>query len=123
MHAVSIRAPFKLAALSGPLIALALAQAAHAQAPQTLPAITVQSTLAPTTLEQTPASITVVDGDKARDRQWQVNLSEALPGVPGLPAMSGTHRDRSATAGQPHATGPLERSAGLAAGYFRYSSL
>ena len=84
MHAVSIRAPFKLAALSGPLIALALAQAAHAQAPQTLPAITVQSTLAPTTLEQTPASITVVDGDKARDRQWQVNLSEALPGVPGL---------------------------------------
>ncbi|MBF5005157.1 TonB-dependent receptor family protein [Diaphorobacter caeni] len=82
MHAVPHRAPFKLATLCG---LIALVHAASAQtAPETLPGITVQSTLAPTALEQTPASITVVDGDKARDRQWQVNLSEALPGVPGL---------------------------------------
>ena len=81
-----IRAPFQLAVLSG-LITLALTQAATAQtvvSPQALPSVTVNSTLTPTTLEQTPASVTVVDGDKARDRQWQVNLSEALPGVPGL---------------------------------------
>ncbi|QIL82578.1 TonB-dependent receptor [Diaphorobacter sp. HDW4A] len=82
-HAVLTRAPFKLATLCG-LIALAHAANAQTTAPETLPAITVQSTLAPTPLEQTPASISVIDGDNARDRQWQVNLSEALPGVPGL---------------------------------------
>lgn len=50
----------------------------------TLPAITVHSTLGGTSLEQTPASVTVIDAQQARDRQMQVNLSEMLSGVPGL---------------------------------------
>ncbi len=50
----------------------------------TLPAITVHSTLGGTSLEQTPASVTVIDAEQARDRQMQVNLSEMLSGVPGL---------------------------------------
>ena len=49
-----------------------------------LPEITVQSTLGGTSLEQTPASVTVIDADQMRDRQLQVNLSESLSGVPGL---------------------------------------
>lgn len=86
MHAVSHRAPvghpLKLVAYG---CLLAMAQAASAQTEQaTLPSVTIQSTLTPTPLDQTPASVTVIDGEKARDRQWQVNLSEALPGVPGL---------------------------------------
>ena len=90
MHADSLRAlagqPLKLAAFGG---LLALAQAADAQPapdaePAALPGITVRSTLAPSALEQTPASVTVIDGERARDRQWQVNLSEVLPAAPGL---------------------------------------
>ena len=50
----------------------------------TLPPITVHSTLGGTSLEQTPASVTVIDAQQARDQQMQVNLSEILSGVPGL---------------------------------------
>ncbi len=50
----------------------------------TLPQITVHSTLGGTSLEQTPASVSVIDAEQMRDRQMQVNLSESLSGVPGL---------------------------------------
>ncbi|WP_313302584.1 TonB-dependent receptor [Diaphorobacter sp.] len=89
MPAVSRRAPYPLATL-GWLIALGFAHTVQAQAQtepptlQTLPSVAVTSTLEAVTLDRTSASIVVVDGEKARDRQWQVNLSEALPGVPGL---------------------------------------
>ena len=85
MPAIAPRAPYplKTAALGGLMAMAQVAVAQQADVP-TLPDVTVGSTLAPSTLDQTPASITVVDGERARDRQWQVNLSEALPGVPGL---------------------------------------
>lgn len=78
--------PLRLAAFGS---LLALAQAAAAQSEHdTLPSVTVRSTLAPAPLEQAPASVTVIDGESARDRQWQVNLSETLPAVPGLLAQN-----------------------------------
>ena len=85
MQAVFPRAPYPLKNVAWGCL-LAMVQAANAQQTEipSLPSVTVGSTLTPSTLEQTPASITVVDGERARDRQWQVNLSEALPGVPGL---------------------------------------
>ena len=85
MPAIAPRAPdpLKTVALGGLMAMAQVAVAQQADVP-TLPDVTVGSTLAPSTLDQTPASITVVDGERARDRQWQVNLSEALPGVPGL---------------------------------------
>ena len=85
MPAIARRAPdpLKTVALGGLMAMAQVAVAQQADVP-TLPDVTVGSTLAPSTLDQTPASITVVDGERARDRQWQVNLSEALPGVPGL---------------------------------------
>ena len=64
----------------------ALAQeiaAAEPNAPQ-LGEVTVHSLRQDAALEQTPASVSVLDGERMRDRQWQVNLSEALGGVPGL---------------------------------------
>ncbi|MEX8194848.1 TonB-dependent receptor family protein [Comamonas guangdongensis] len=57
--------------------------AAEPDAPQ-LGEVTVHSTWQETTLEQTPASVSELDGERMRDRQWQVNLSEALGSVPGL---------------------------------------
>lgn len=78
--------PLRLAAFGG---LMALSQAAAAQSEHdTLPSVTVRSTLAPAPLEQAPASVTVIDGERARDRQWQVNLSETLPAVPGLLAQN-----------------------------------
>nr|WP_226858153.1 Plug domain-containing protein [Diaphorobacter aerolatus] len=86
MHAAFFRAPgLLLAKLAAQACVFATAQTATAQnAPAMLPGITVQSTLGASPLDQAPASVTVIDGERARDRQWQVNLSEALPGVPGL---------------------------------------
>lgn len=68
-----------------PALLSSLAQAAPAaDTTPTLQEVTIQSTLQATTLEQTPTSVSVFDGDKVRDRQWQVNLSESLSGAPGL---------------------------------------
>lgn len=80
----------RLCALAGwPVAATALllaAQTAQAQNSATpeLAEVTVRSTLQQTTLEQTPASITLIDGERMRDRQMQVNVSETLVSVPGL---------------------------------------
>ncbi|WP_051303081.1 TonB-dependent receptor [Comamonas composti] len=70
---------------------MVLAQAAFAQESRTpqapdaaLPSVAVHSSLAQSPVEQLPASITLIDGERLRDRQWQVNLSEALPAAPGL---------------------------------------
>lgn len=63
---------------------------AMAQQPPAEPAtpqlseVTVRSTLQPSALEQTPASVTVIDGERMRSRNLQVNLSESLSAVPGL---------------------------------------
>ncbi|RGE40607.1 TonB-dependent receptor [Comamonas testosteroni] len=80
----------RLCALAGwPVAATALlfaaqtAQAQESAAPE-LAEVTVRSTLQETTLEQTPASITLIDGERMRDRQMQVNISETLVSVPGL---------------------------------------
>lgn len=76
--------PLRVATCAG---LMALAQAGTAQtgpAGQALPEVTVRSTLVESALEHSPASVTIVDGDKVRDRQWQVNLSESLAGTPGL---------------------------------------
>ena len=73
--------PLQLSTLAG-LMALALAQAAAAQ--PTLSDVTVHSTLVQSSLDYAPAAVTVVDGDRLRDRQWQVNLSEAMSSTPGL---------------------------------------
>jgi len=70
-----------LPVLVGGMYGMAIAQPAT---DARLSEITVHSTLGGTTLEQTPASVTVVDGEQMRDRQLQVNLSESLSGVPGL---------------------------------------
>ena len=61
----------------------ARAQVAAASTPE-LTEVTVRSALQPSTLEQTPASITLIDGERLRDRNLQVNLSEALNATPGL---------------------------------------
>ncbi|EED67824.1 TonB-dependent receptor [Comamonas testosteroni] len=63
----------------------ALAQQAAAQPdlPQ-LSEVTVRSTLQQSALEQTPASVTVLDGERMRERNLQVNLSESLGAAPGL---------------------------------------
>lgn len=61
----------------------ALAQEATASTPE-LAEVTVRSALQPSTLEQTPASITLIDGERMRDRNLQVNLSESLGATPGL---------------------------------------
>ncbi|WP_043004252.1 TonB-dependent receptor family protein [Comamonas testosteroni] len=63
----------------------AIAQQAAAQPdlPQ-LSEVTVRSTLQQSALEQTPASVTVLDGERMRERNLQVNLSESLSAAPGL---------------------------------------
>lgn len=61
----------------------ARAQDAAASTP-VLTEVTVRSALQPSTLEQTPASITLIDGERLRDRHLKVNLSEALNATPGL---------------------------------------
>ncbi|MDL5039061.1 TonB-dependent receptor family protein [Comamonas resistens] len=58
-------------------------QAQDAATPQLLE-VTVRSTLQSSTLEQVPAAISLIDGERMRDRQWQVNVSESLVSVPGL---------------------------------------
>jgi len=77
--------PLRLSTLAG---LMALAQGVGAQtspaSPATLPDVTVRSTLVQSPLDYTPASVTIVDGERMRDRQWQVNLSESLAGAPGL---------------------------------------
>lgn len=77
--------PLRLSGLTGLML---LAHGAGAQTPpaatKALPEITVHSTLVESTLEYSPASVTIVDGDRIRDRQWQVNLSESLSSTPGL---------------------------------------
>ncbi len=70
-----------LPVLVGGMYGVAIAQPATEAR---LPEITVHSTLGGTSLEQTPASVSVIDADRMRDRQLQVNLSESLSGVPGL---------------------------------------
>lgn len=72
--------------LGAALCGLLCAQGAVAQQADAaqLPAMTVRSVLTPTTAEKAPASVTVVDGEQLRERQWQVNLSESLGNVPGL---------------------------------------
>lgn len=81
-------AGWPLAAVLATAGLLATARQAAAQegaaAPPLLPEVTVRSTLLESPLEQTPAAVTVVDGEQVRDRQWQVNLSESLSSVPGL---------------------------------------
>ncbi|HUH59954.1 MAG TPA: TonB-dependent receptor [Candidimonas sp.] len=54
------------------------------QAPQRLTPITVTSTRLDTSVLDTPASISVIDGFDMRDARLQINLSEGLAGVPGL---------------------------------------
>ncbi len=77
--------PLRLSTLAG-LVALTQGAAAQsgAAAPQALPDVTVRSTLVQSPLDYAPAALTLVDGDKLRDRQWQVNLSESLSGTAGL---------------------------------------
>ena len=50
----------------------------------TLESIEVRSTAGGTSLQALPTSATVLDGDRLRAQQLQVNLSEGLSGVPGL---------------------------------------
>ncbi|BDB69764.1 TonB-dependent receptor family protein [Comamonas thiooxydans] len=57
--------------------------AAQPELPQ-LSEVTVRSTLQESALEQTPASVTVLDGERMRERNLQVNLSESLSAAPGL---------------------------------------
>ncbi len=57
--------------------------AAQPELPQ-LSEVTVRSTLQESALEQTPASVTVLDGERMRERNLQVNLSESLGAAPGL---------------------------------------
>lgn len=77
--------PLRLTALAS---LMALAQGAAGQsttaATPTLPDVTVRSTLVQSSLDYSPASVTVIDGDRVRDRQWEVNLSESLSATPGL---------------------------------------
>ncbi len=79
--------PLHLSTLAG---LMALAQGAAAQsvaapaAAQPLPDVTVRSTLVQSAMDYAPAAVTLIDGDRLRDRQWQVNLSEVLSGTPGL---------------------------------------
>lgn len=57
--------------------------AAQPELPQ-LSEVTVRSTLQESALEQTSASVTVLDGERMRERNLQVNLSESLSAAPGL---------------------------------------
>ena len=67
MPAIAPRAPDPLKTLAlGGLMAMAQVAVAQQADVPTLPDVTVGSTLAPSTLDQTPASITVVDGERAR---------------------------------------------------------
>lgn len=54
------------------------------EAPQTLAPIVVSSTRMDTSVLDTPASISVIDGFDMRNATLQINLSESLAGVPGL---------------------------------------
>ncbi|WP_404300502.1 TonB-dependent receptor domain-containing protein [Alicycliphilus denitrificans] len=78
--------PLRLSTLASLMLLAqgAAAQSGAAAAPQALPDVTVRSTLVQSPLDYAPASVTIVDGDRLRDRQWQVNLSESLSGTPGL---------------------------------------
>lgn len=70
------------------IITLALAAigyTARAQTPPiTLEAIKVQSTRTGTSLLETPASVSLIDGSAMRRSNLQINLSESLGSVPGL---------------------------------------
>lgn len=62
-----------------------LGQNAWAQAnPVTLDAVVVQSTRTDTSILDTPASVSLIDGTDMRRSNLQINLSESLGGVPGL---------------------------------------
>ena len=76
----SAASPLTAGALAVALVALAQGAMAQQQpAPSgTLPDVTIRSSLLQSSAEQTPASVSVIDGEQLRDRQWQVNLSEAL---------------------------------------------
>lgn len=82
----SAASPLTAGALAVALVALAQGAMAQQQpAPSgTLPDVTIRSSLLQSSAEQTPASVSVIDGEQLRDRQWQVNLSEALAATPGL---------------------------------------
>ncbi|PLC54221.1 TonB-dependent siderophore receptor [Pollutimonas nitritireducens] len=54
------------------------------QPPETLAPIIVQTTRTDATLLETPASVSIIDGDSMRQGKLQVNLSESLGSVPGL---------------------------------------
>jgi iron complex outermembrane receptor protein len=54
------------------------------EVPQRLAPIVVTSTRLDTSVLDTPASISVIDGFDMRDARLQINLSEGLAGVPGL---------------------------------------
>ena len=68
---------------SGPALAQT-PEAATAPAVATLKPVVVTSNRLGTSPFNTPASVTLVDGDVMRASQQQVNLSESLGGVPGL---------------------------------------
>ncbi|WP_182286777.1 TonB-dependent receptor family protein [Comamonas testosteroni] len=74
-------------AAAGLLLTAQSATAQQAAAQPDLPQlseVTVRSTLQESALEQTPASVTVLDGERMRERNLQVNLSESLSAAPGL---------------------------------------
>lgn len=51
---------------------------------ETLPAIVITSTRLDASLLETPASVSLVDGEAMRNARPRINLSESLGGVPGL---------------------------------------
>lgn len=69
----------RLALLGG-----AAAPASAQQAVQVLEPVVITSTRMDTSVLETPASVSVVQGDQMRSARFGVNLSESLGGVPGL---------------------------------------
>ncbi|MEO6959998.1 MAG: TonB-dependent receptor [Burkholderiaceae bacterium] len=65
-------------------ITAAISTARAQEAATTLAPIVVTSTRMGTSVLDTPASVSIVDGDDMRNATLQVNLSEGLAGVPGL---------------------------------------
>lgn len=84
----STRQPLLLLTLLTAAVSSAWSQAAPPaqQSPSTavLAPIVVTSTRVDTSVLDTPASVSVVDGIDIRDDRMQINLSEGLAGIPGL---------------------------------------
>ncbi|PLC51076.1 TonB-dependent siderophore receptor [Pollutimonas subterranea] len=79
-----MRLPFYQRTILAAAILSATSSTLAQQSAETLAPIIVQTTRTEASLLETPASVSIIDGDTLRQDRLQVNLSESLGSVPGV---------------------------------------